>query len=70
MDEYLRVTGAREVYAAGDTAAAVVEDGHVVTQSCQYGMPLGRYAGHDVVGDLLGLDPVPFVPAPMGHAWI
>jgi NADH dehydrogenase len=66
VDEFLRVAGAPEVYAAGDTAAATVEEEHVVVQSCQYAMPLGRYAGFNVAADLLGLDQVPFAPNPYG----
>ncbi|MEV0847781.1 FAD-dependent oxidoreductase [Streptomyces sp. NPDC049954] len=64
VDAFLRVVGAPEVYAAGDTAAAVAGEGHFVTQSCQHAVPLGKFAGHNVAADLLGTDPVPFAPAP------
>lgn len=64
VDEFLRVVGAPEVYAAGDTAAAVAAEGHLVMQSCQHAVPLGKFAGHNVAADLLGTDPAPFVPAP------
>jgi NADH dehydrogenase len=64
VDEYLRVKGAPEVYAAGDTAAAEAEAGHTVTQSCQHAIPLGKFAGRNVAADLLGLDLVPFAPDP------
>ncbi len=64
VDEYLRVPATPNVYAAGDTAAATVEDGHVTMQSCQYATPLGKFAGHNVAADLLGLAPVPFAPNP------
>jgi NADH dehydrogenase len=64
VDEYLRVPTAPEVYAAGDTAAAVAEDGHVVMQSCQHAVPLGKFAGHNAAADLLGLPQAPFAPTP------
>jgi NADH dehydrogenase len=64
VDEYLRVPTAPEVYATGDTAAAVAEGGHVVMQSCQHAVPLGKFAGYNVVADLLGLQQAPFAPNP------
>ncbi|MBO0849143.1 MAG: FAD-dependent oxidoreductase, partial [Pseudonocardia sp.] len=64
VDEYLRVVGVPEVYAAGDTAAAVAEEGHHVMQSCQHAGPQGRFAGHNVAADLLGLPPHRFEPDP------
>lgn len=65
VDEALRVTGVQGVYASGDTAAAVAEDGeHIVTQSCQHALQLGRYAGHNVAADLLGLPTADFTPDP------
>jgi len=64
VDEYLRVPTAPEVYAAGDTAAAVAEGGHVVMQSCQHAVPLGRFAGYNAAADLFGLPQVPFAPTP------
>lgn len=64
VDEYLRVVGVPEVYAAGDTAAAVAEEGHHVMQSCQHAGPQGRFAGHNVAADLLGLPAQRFAPDP------
>lgn len=64
VDEHLRVVGVGGVYAAGDTAAAVVEDGHVVMQSCQHATPQGKLAGANVTADLLGLPLAPFAPNP------
>lgn len=64
VDRYLRVSGVPGVYAAGDTAAAVVEGGNTVPQSCQYAGPLGKFAGHNAAADLLGVAPVPFEPEP------
>jgi NADH:ubiquinone reductase (H+-translocating) len=62
VDEYLRVPTAPDVYAAGDTAAAVADDGHVVMQSCQHAIPLGKFAGYNAAADLFGLPQAPFAP--------
>ncbi|WP_411072511.1 NAD(P)/FAD-dependent oxidoreductase [Streptomyces sp. cmx-4-25] len=64
VDAHLRVKGVPGVFAAGDTAAAEAEPGHLTTQSCQHAVPLGKFAGRNVAGDLLGLDLVPFAPDP------
>lgn len=48
--------------AAGDTAAAEAEPGHSVMQSCRHAIPLGKFAGYNVVADLLGLEQAPFAP--------
>ncbi|MEU6070091.1 MULTISPECIES: NAD(P)/FAD-dependent oxidoreductase [Streptomyces] len=66
VDAYLRVIGVPDVYAAGDTAVALAEAGHYTTQSCQHALPMGKFAGHNVVADLLGTDPLPFTPDPYG----
>jgi NADH dehydrogenase len=54
VDDYLRVAGVPGVFAAGDVAAAKMDDQHLSVMSCQHGRPMGRYAGYNVVGDLLG----------------
>ncbi|HET9874206.1 MAG TPA: FAD-dependent oxidoreductase [Mycobacterium sp.] len=54
VDDYLRVIGVPSVFAAGDVAAAQLDDEHRSVMSCQHGRPMGRYAGHNVIGDLLG----------------
>lgn len=64
VDEHLRVVGVDGVYAAGDTAAAVAENGHVVMQSCQHAVPQGKLAGANVGADVLGLPLAPFSPNP------
>ncbi|RZL77819.1 MAG: NAD(P)/FAD-dependent oxidoreductase [Rhodococcus sp. (in: high G+C Gram-positive bacteria)] len=53
VDDYLRVIGSPGVFAAGDVAAAQVDDDHRSVMSCQHGRPMGRYAGYNVIGDLL-----------------
>ncbi len=42
------------VFAAGDVAAAWMDDGHISVMSCQHGRPMGRFAGYNVISDLLG----------------
>ncbi|MFG1934857.1 NAD(P)/FAD-dependent oxidoreductase [Mycobacterium sp. NPDC048908] len=54
VDDHLRVVGVPDVFAAGDVAAARMDDVHLSVMSCQHGRPMGRYAGYNVVSDLLG----------------
>ena len=54
VDDYLEVVGVPGVFAAGDVAAAKMDDQHLSVMSCQHGRPMGRYAGYNVVSDLLG----------------
>lgn len=54
VDDYLRVEGVPRVFAAGDVAVARMDDEHMSVMSCQHGRPMGRYAGYNVIGDLLG----------------
>lgn len=44
MDQHLRVGGVEHVFAAGDTAAALAEPGHVVMQSYQRAVPVAQTA--------------------------
>jgi NADH dehydrogenase len=53
VDDYLRVIGAESIFAAGDVAVARMDDEHLSVMSCQHGRPMGRYAGYNVVSDLL-----------------
>jgi NADH dehydrogenase len=59
VDPYLRVTGVPSLFAAGDVAAAMMDDQHVSVMSCQHGRPMGRFAGHNVISDLLDLPMLP-----------
>ena len=54
VDDFLRVEGVEHVFAAGDVAAAKMDDEHLSVMSCQHGRPMGRYAGYNVISDLLG----------------
>ncbi|AGB20509.1 NADH dehydrogenase, FAD-containing subunit [Mycobacterium sp. JS623] len=53
VDDYLRVIGVADVFAAGDVASARMDDAHLSVMSCQHGRPMGRFAGYNVVSDLL-----------------
>jgi NADH:ubiquinone reductase (H+-translocating) len=54
VDDYMRVVGVPGVFAAGDVAAAQMDADHASVMSCQHARPMGRYAGYNVIGDLLG----------------
>lgn len=54
VDEFMRVKGLSNVYAAGDVAWAVLDGTHSSVMSCQHGRPMGRYAGHNVAADIMG----------------
>jgi NADH:ubiquinone reductase (H+-translocating) len=54
VDDYLRVIGVADVFAAGDVAVARMDDEHLSVMSCQHGRPMGRYAGYNVISDLRG----------------
>ena len=55
VDDQLRVIGVPSVFAAGDVAAARMDDEHLSVMSCQHGRPMGRYAGYNVISDLFDL---------------
>lgn len=59
VNEFMKVKGMENVFAAGDVAAAMVDDGHASVMSCQHGRPMGRFAGHNAVCDLLGRPMLP-----------
>lgn len=64
VDRTLRVRGIDHVYAAGDAAAAEIEQGRTASQSCQHAHAMGKHAGHNAAAELLGLPAAPFDPAP------
>ena len=55
VDEFLQVKAVPGVFAAGDVARALMDEGHASVMSCQHARPMGRFAGHNVVCHLLGL---------------
>ncbi|MBX7075257.1 MAG: FAD-dependent oxidoreductase [Pirellulales bacterium] len=59
VDESLRVRGVPHVFAAGDSASVILDEGHASVMSCQHGRPMGRFAGHNAVCDLRGAPLLP-----------
>jgi NADH dehydrogenase len=59
VDEFMRVKGVRDAFAAGDVAWGMMDDAHMSVMSCQHARPMGRFAGHNVVCDLLSLPMLP-----------
>jgi NADH dehydrogenase len=64
VDSFMRVEGLDGVFAAGDIAAAPADESHSTVMSCQHGRPMGRFAGRNVVSDLVGepMHPLNFGP--------
>lgn len=54
VDEYLKVEGHDDVFAAGDAAHMLIDGAMPSVMSCQHARPMGRFAGQNVVNDLLG----------------
>ncbi len=50
----LKIDGLANEFAAGDVAWFAIDGAHPCVMSCQHGRPMGRFAGHNVVCDLLG----------------
>lgn len=59
VDEFLRVKGVAHVFAAGDSAWLPIDGTRPSVMSCQHSRPMGRFAGHNVVCDLLDLPMLP-----------
>ncbi len=59
VDEFLKVRGMRAEFATGDAAWFAIDGSHPCVMSCQHGRPMGRFAGHNVVCDLMGLPMLP-----------
>src|SRR5204862_7998995 len=59
VDDFMRVEGMADTFAAGDAAHAMVDDRHSSVMSCQHARPMGRFAGYNVVCDLLGKPMLP-----------
>jgi NADH dehydrogenase len=59
VDEFLKVNGMTAEFATGDAAWFAIDGTHSCVMSCQHGRPMGRFAGHNVVCDLLGLPMLP-----------
>ncbi len=59
VDHFMRLAGATNIFAAGDVASCVVDGEHSTVMSCQFARPMGRFAGNNVVADLLGQPMLP-----------
>lgn len=59
VDRFMKVESMGDVFAAGDAARSVVDDVHPSVMSCQHARPMGRFAGHNAVCDLLGRPMLP-----------
>ncbi|MEA2811143.1 MAG: hypothetical protein QOJ17_5284 [Rhodospirillaceae bacterium] len=59
VDQWLRVQGVDHVFAAGDAARLLIDGVRPSVMSCQHARPMGRFAGHNVVCDLLGQPMLP-----------
>jgi NADH:ubiquinone reductase (H+-translocating) len=59
VDPFMRVAELAHVFAAGDVASSVVDGLHPSVMSCQFARPMGRFAGNNVVADLVGQPMLP-----------
>ncbi len=59
VEPSLKIKGLAAEFAAGDAAWFLVDGVHCSVMSCQHGRPMGRFAGHNVVSDLLGRPMLP-----------
>lgn len=59
VDPFMRVADLPGVFAAGDVASSVVDGLHPTVMSCQFARPMGRFAGYNVVADLVGQPMLP-----------
>ncbi|CAH0281384.1 NADH dehydrogenase-like protein MT1860 [Massilia sp. Bi118] len=54
VDACLKVKGFDDVFAAGDAAHMLIDGKMPSVMSCQHARPMGRFAGQNVVNDLIG----------------
>lgn len=59
VEPSLKIKGLAAEFAAGDSAWFLVDGVHCSVMSCQHSRPMGRFAGHNVVCDLLGRPMLP-----------
>jgi NADH dehydrogenase len=59
VDPCLKIKGMSAEFAAGDVAAFAIDGLHSCVMSCQHARPMGRFAGHNAVCDLLGQPMLP-----------
>ena len=63
VEPTLKIRGLAAEFAAGDAASFLIDGTHDCVMSCQHGRPMGRFAGHNAVCDLLGR---PMLPLAIG----
>ncbi|NQW49807.1 MAG: FAD-dependent oxidoreductase [Rhodospirillales bacterium] len=63
VDPTLKIKGLAAEFAAGDVATFLIDGAHGCVMSCQHGRPMGRFAGHNAVCDLLGRPMLPLAIA-------
>jgi NADH dehydrogenase len=63
VEPTLKIAGLAAEFAAGDVASYLIDGTHGCVMSCQHGRPMGRFAGHNAVCDLLGR---PMLPLAIG----
>jgi NADH dehydrogenase len=59
VDHFMRASGLKNVFAAGDIASCAIDGAHSTVMSCQFARPMGRFAGHNVAADLFGQPMLP-----------
>jgi NADH dehydrogenase len=59
VDEFLKIKGMAAEFAAGDVAWFPIDGDRPCVMSCQHGRPMGRFAGRNVVCDLVELPMLP-----------
>jgi NADH dehydrogenase len=60
VDSFLRINDTENCFAAGDVAQAMTDETHPTLLCCQHAMPMGRWAGHNAIADLLGEPLIPY----------
>jgi NADH:ubiquinone reductase (H+-translocating) len=59
VDPYLKISNMAAEFASGDAAWLAIDGTRPSVMSCQHSRPMGRFAGHNVVCDLLGKPMLP-----------
>ncbi|EIK95740.1 hypothetical protein PMM47T1_15181 [Pseudomonas sp. M47T1] len=61
VDVNLKVIGQHDIYATGDVAHAATDElGNHALMTCQHAIMLGRFSGHNVAAQVLGVEPLPY----------
>ncbi|MGH6858334.1 MAG: NAD(P)/FAD-dependent oxidoreductase, partial [Methylocella sp.] len=59
VDVHLKIEGMPAEFVAGDAGWLPIDGTHASVMSCQHARPTGRFAGYNVVSDLLGAPMLP-----------